>query len=179
MFTPIDCSAFYTRHVDTLKRAFSLLPEYLRTAQGDAGEVKNYMDYGVQLGRRFRALKLWFVIRTYGVDGLVSHIREHCRLARGFAGWVDADPDFERLAPVPFSTVCFRYRPKVVLGEAELERINAKLIDSVNATGEVFLSHTKLNGMYAIRLAIGNERTQAKHVERAWRLLKQCAADSQ
>ena len=175
LFTPIDCSAFYTRHVDTLKRAFSLVPEYLRTAQGDAGEVKNYMDYGVQLGRRFRALKLWFVIRSYGVDGLVSHIRQHCRLARELAAWVDADPDFERLAPVPFSTVCFRYRPQAVTDEADLERLNSALIDSVNAMGEVFLSHTKLNGHYTIRMAIGNVATQQRHVARAWQLLRESA----
>jgi aromatic-L-amino-acid decarboxylase len=176
LFTSIDCSAFYTRHVETLKRAFSLLPEYLRTAQGDAGEVKNYMDYGVQLGRRFRALKLWFVIRSFGVDGLVAHLREHCRLAREFAAWVDAEPGFERLAPVPFSTVCFRYRPAGVNDEAELERLNVRLLDAVNATGEVFLSHTKLNGRFTIRLAIGNAQTQAKHVERAWSLIKQFAS---
>ena len=176
LFTSIDCSAFYTRHVETLKRAFSLLPEYLRTAQGDAGEVKNYMDYGVQLGRRFRALKLWFVIRSFGVDGLVAHLREHCRLAREFAAWVDAEPGFERLAPVPFSTVCFRYRPAGVNDEAELERLNVRLLDAVNATGEVFLSHTKLNGRFTIRLAIGNAKTQAKHVERAWSLIKQFAS---
>ncbi len=173
LFTPLDCSAFYTRRVDALKRAFSLVPEYLRTAQED---VKNYMDYGVQLGRRFRALKLWFVIRAYGVDGLVSHIREHCRLAREFAGWVDADPDFERLAPLPFSTVCFRYRPGGLADEAELERLNSALIEAVNATGEAFLSHTKLDGKYTIRLAIGNMGTQEKHVARAWQLLLENAA---
>ena len=178
MFTPIDCSAFYTRHADILKRAFSLVPEYLRTVQGDAGAVKNYMDYGVQLGRRFRALKLWFVIRAYGVEGLASYLREHCRLAREFAAWVDADPDFERLAPVPFSTVCFRYRPAGIDSEPELERLNTRLVDAVNATGDVFLSHTKLGERYTIRLAIGNERTQARHVARAWQLLKQWAVMS-
>ena len=176
LFTPIDCSAFYTRHVDTLKRAFSLVPEYLRTAQGDAGDVKNYMDYGVQLGRRFRALKLWFVIRAFGVEGLVSRIREHCRLACDFADWVDADPNFERLAPVPFSTVCFRYRPAGVSDEAMLERLNARLLDAVNTSGEVFLSHTKLDGRYTLRLAIGNLATSARHVARAWRLLTESAA---
>ena len=176
LFTPIDCSAFYTRHVDTLKRAFSLVPEYLRTAEGDASEVKNYMDYGVQLGRRFRALKLWFVIRSYGVEGLASSIRAHCRLAREFADWVDADPDFERLAPVPFSTVCFRYRPRGMDDEVKLERLNAALIDAVNATGEVYLSHTKLEGRYTIRLAIGNAATHERHVRRAWELLRECSS---
>lgn len=177
LFTPIDCSAFYTRHVDTLKRAFSLVPEYLRTAQGDAGEVKNHMDYGVQLGRRFRALKLWFVIRTYGVEGLRARIREHCRLAREFAAWVDADPNFERLAPVPFSTVCFRYRPAGETDESALERLNAQLLDAVNASGEAFLSHTKLGERYTLRLAIGNLATRELHVARAWQLLKTCATN--
>jgi aromatic-L-amino-acid decarboxylase len=172
LFTPIDCSAFYTRRADTLKRAFSLVPEYLRTAEG---EVKNYMDYGVQLGRRFRALKLWFVIRSYGVDGLIAHIREHCRLAREFAAWIDADARFERLAPAPFSTVCFRYRPAGMSDETELERLNAALLDAVNASGQAFLSHTKLDGRYALRLAIGNAATRAQHVERAWRLLTEHA----
>ncbi len=176
LFTPIDCSAFYTRRVDILKRAFSLVPEYLRTAEG---EVKNYMDYGVQLGRRFRALKLWFVIRSYGVDGLVAHIREHCRLAREFAAWIDADPRFERLAPAPFSTVCFRYRPAGVSDETELERLNAALLDAVNASGQAFLSHTKLDGRYTLRLAIGNAATRAQHVERAWRLLTEHALQLQ
>ena len=172
LFTPIDCSAFYTRRVEALKRAFSLVPEYLRAAQDD---VKNYMDYGVQLGRRFRALKLWFVIRAYGVGGLVSHVREHCRLAREFAGWVDADPDFERLAPVPFSTVCFRYRPEGEADESELERLNATLLEAVNASGQAFLSHTKLNGKYTLRLAIGNVGTHERHVARAWQLLQEKA----
>jgi len=169
LFTPIDCSAFYTRHVDTLKRAFSLVPEYLRSADGD---VKNYMDYGIQLGRRFRALKLWFVIRSYGVEGLAAHLREHCRVAREFAGWIDADPSFERLAPVPLSAVCFRYHPQGVDDEAELERLNSRLLDAVNATGRVFLSHTKLNGKYTVRLAIGNVGTMEKHVAQAWDVLK-------
>jgi len=172
LFTPLDCSAFYTRHIDTLKRAFSLVPEYLRTAESDASAVRDYMDYGVQLGRRFRALKLWFVIRSFGVDGLASLIREHCRLAREFAGWIDADPRFERLAPVPFSTVCFRCRPDTATEESELERMNAQLIDAVNETGQAFLSHTKLNGKYVIRLAIGNVATQEKHIVQAWDLLR-------
>jgi len=122
-------------------------------------------------------LKLWFVIRSYGVDGLVSHIREHCRLAREFAVWVDDDPAFKRLAPVPVSTVCFRYRPDGIGDESELERLNADLIDAVNATGEAFLSHTKLSGKYTIRLAIGNVATQAKHVARAWQLLRDLSAN--
>lgn len=175
MFVPLDCSAFYTRHIDTLKRAFSLIPEYLRTSEGDADAVKNYMDYGIQLGRRFRALKLWFVIRSYGVEGLAAHIREHCRLAREFAAWIDADARFERLAPVPFSTVCFRYRPQGVNDETELEKINAKLMDAVNASGEIFISHAKIGDVFILRLAIDNMDTRARHVEDAWRVLRETA----
>ena len=169
LFTPMDCSVLFTRHVGTLKQAFSLVPEYLKTVEGD---VNNYMDWGVQLGRRFRALKLWFIIRSFGVDGLVSRLREHCRLAREFASWIDADNNFERLAPVPFSVVCFRYRPKSISDETTLEQINSQILKELNATGEVFLSHTKLNGIYTLRLAIGNIETTEKHVARVWELLK-------
>lgn len=175
LFTPIDFSAFYTRQVDTLKRAFSILPEYLRTAEGDANAVKNYMDYGVQLGRRFRALKFWFIVRTFGVEGLIERIREHIRLAKLFASWIYDSPDWEVVAPVPFSTVCFRACPRHV-PEVMWNELNERLMEAVNATGEVFLSHTKLNGRYIIRLAIGNIRTEESHVKRAWELLKaECA----
>jgi aromatic-L-amino-acid decarboxylase len=173
LFTPMDCSVLFTRHVDTLKQAFSLVPEYLKTSDT---EVNNYMDWGVQLGRRFRALKLWFIIRSFGVDGLASRLREHCRLAREFASWVDADNEFERLAPVPFSVVCFRYHPDGISDETMLEQMNANIIAHVNATGEAFLSHTKLNGRYSIRIAIGNIATTGKHIQRAWELV-QAGAD--
>jgi aromatic-L-amino-acid decarboxylase len=172
MFTPIDCSCLYTRHTETLRQAFSLVPEYLRTAEKG---VTNYMDWGVQLGRRFRSLKLWFVIRSFGTDGLVAQIREHCRLAKEFASWVDAAPEFERLAPVPFSVVCFRYHPAGLTDEAELERLNARLLSDVNASGDVFLSHTKLDGRFTIRLAIGNLSTRESHVARAWELVHSAA----
>lgn len=173
LFTPMDCSVLFTRHVDTLKQAFSLVPEYLKTTDD---KVNNYMDWGVQLGRRFRALKLWFVIRSFGIEGMIGILREHCRLAREFASWVDADPDFERLAPVPFSVVCFRYHPKGIADEGKLEHMNAQIIDRINTTGEAFLSHTKLNGRYTIRLAIGNIATAEKHVARVWELVKQESA---
>ena len=172
LFTQVDFSAFYTRHVDTLKRAFSILPDYLRTAEGDANVVTNFMDYGVQLGHRFRALKFWFIVRTFGVEGMVARIREHLRLAECFAAWVYASPDFQRVAPVPFSTICFRAVPRHVPAE-KWDELNEQLIEAVNATGEVFLSHTKLNDRYIIRLAIGNIRTEEKHVRRAWALLNE------
>ena len=173
LFTPMDCSVLFTRHVDTLKQAFSLVPEYLKTTDD---KVNNYMDWGVQLGRRFRALKLWFVIRSFGVEGIVGILREQCRLAREFASWVDAESNFERLAPVPFSVVCFRYHPKGISDEGKLEYMNVQIIDRINTTGEAFLSHTKLNGRYTIRLAIGNIATAEKHVARVWELVKQESA---
>jgi aromatic-L-amino-acid/L-tryptophan decarboxylase len=172
LFTPFDLSAFYCRRMDRLRQAFSLTPEYLRTPE--AGSVKNLMDTGVQLGRRFRALKLWMILRYFGGDGIRARLAEHMRLARLFADWVDADADFERLAPVPFSVVCFRARPRArAWAEAELEALNERLLSAMNATGEVFLSHTKLNGRYALRLAVGNLRTEERHVARAWAIAKE------
>jgi len=171
LFTPFDLSAFYTRRMGVVRAAFSLVPEYLRTT--DSSEVTNLMDTGIQLGRRFRALKLWMVLRHFGADGLRARLAEHMRLARLFAGWVDTDPDFERLAPVPFSVVCFRARP---MGrerdEDELERLNASILDQINASGEIFISHTKLDGRYALRVAIGHIRTTEAHVRRAWELIR-------
>jgi aromatic-L-amino-acid decarboxylase len=175
LFTPIDCSAFYTKHPEVLKRAFSLVPEYLVTREQD--EVVNLMDYGVQLGRRFRALKLWMVIRAFGAEGLAARIERHCELARTFEHWVASDPDWELSAPVPFSLVCFRYAPRG-LSEPERDRANAEILQRVNESGEVYLSHTRLNGTFVLRLAIGNIRTELQHVERAWELLKAAAADA-
>lgn len=169
LFVPVDLSAFYTRKPEVLKRAFSLVPEYLRT-QEDA-EVENYMDYGVQLGRRFRALKLWFVLRYFGWEGIAERIRYHIRLAREFAARVDEHPDLERMAPVPFSTVCFRAHPGNIDDAAALNALNEKLLAAVNATREVFLSHTKLGDAYVLRLAVGNLRTEARHVKRAWEIV--------
>jgi aromatic-L-amino-acid decarboxylase len=172
LFTPIDCSAFYTRHPEILKRAFSLVPEYLVTREQD--EVVNFMDYGVQLGHRFRALKLWMVIRAFGADGLAARVEHHCALAGKFAGWVDAEADWETSAPVPFSLVCFRYAP-AGSSEAALEHANTTIMHRVNASGEAYLSHTKLNGRYVLRLAIGNIRTEERQVARAWELLREAA----
>src|SRR5512135_227685 len=173
LFTQVDFSAFYTRHPDIVKRAFSILPEYLRSNEGDVGAVKNLMDYGPALGRRFRALKFWFIVRTFGVEGLIDRLREHIRLAKMFAGWIDASADFERVAPVPFSTVCFRAVPNNVPAN-KLNELNTHLLEAVNATGEVFMSHTVLNERYILRLAIGNIRTEEKHVVRTWELLREC-----
>jgi len=175
LFTPFDLSAFYCRRMDVVRSAFSLVPEYLRTAEG--ASVRNLMDTGVQLGRRFRALKLWMILRHFGAEGLRAALTEHIRLARLFARWVDDDADFERLAPVPFSVVCFRAKPSGArLTDAELDALNDKLMSSVNASGEIFLSHTRVNGVIALRLAIGNLRTDRSHIEMVWRELREAAA---
>jgi aromatic-L-amino-acid/L-tryptophan decarboxylase len=173
LFTPFDLSALYCRRMDVLRRAFSLVPEYLRTTE--TAPVKNLMDTGVQLGRRFRALKLWMVLRYFGAEGIRTRLAEHCRLARMFASWVDADPLFARMADVPFSVVCFRCAPDGLVDERALEALNEQLLDAVNASGEVFLSHTKLRGQYVLRLAVGNIRTTEVHVRRAWELLHEHA----
>lgn len=174
LLTNFDCTAYYVRDREALLSTFSLTPEYLRTAHDE--QVVNYRDWGIQLGRRFRALKLWFVIRSYGVEGLRAVIRRHVGLAQELAAWVDAAPDFERLAPVPFGLVCFRYRPPGV-PEEEVDRINERLLAAVNATGRVFMTHTRLGGKYAIRLVIGQRATERQHVEEGWRLIREAAAE--
>ncbi|HZB95849.1 MAG TPA: pyridoxal-dependent decarboxylase, partial [Herpetosiphonaceae bacterium] len=174
LFTPIDCSAFYVRDPSILKRAFSLVPEYLKTGEE---EVTNYMDWGVQLGRRFRALKLWMVIRYFGHEGLAARIRYHLELARQFCAWVDSSPVFERLAPTPFSTICFRAHPQGIDDEVVLDRLNAEIMEAANTSGKIYISHTRLKGKFALRLAIGNLRTTEKHVADAWQLLQEQAMD--
>jgi aromatic-L-amino-acid decarboxylase len=161
LFTPVDCSCLYTARADVLRDAFSLVPEYLRTADED---VTNLMDYGPALGRRFRALKLWAVLRCFGREGLQALIREHVRLARLFASWLEETPGWEVAAPAPFSVVCFRREGSDGENEALLER--------VNASGEAYLSHTVLEGRYVLRLAVGNLRTSEDDVRRAWELLQ-------
>src|SRR5450755_4100797 len=161
-FTPFDLSAFYTRRPDILRRAFSLVPEYLRTAED--GRAVNYMNYGVPLGRRFRALKLWFVMRYYGREKMADAIRAQIGWAQELAAAVDADPRFERAAPSPFSVVCFRYKGT--------DDENRRLLETVNASGEFFLSHTVLHGKYTLHLAIGNMGTTREHVMRAWEAVR-------
>ncbi|MCA1817650.1 MAG: amino acid decarboxylase [Acidobacteria bacterium] len=181
LFTPFDLSVLYTRRMDVLHRAFSLVPEYLRTLETDWQQVRNHSEYGIQLGRRFRALKLWMIIRYFGHEGLAARIREHCRLAQLFASWIKSSSGWELLAPVPLSVVCFRAAPSRegetdAEREARLDALNERLINSVNASGAAFLTHTKLNGRFTIRLAVGNIRTTEEHVRRVWELLReQCA----
>ncbi|MFL5779100.1 MAG: pyridoxal phosphate-dependent decarboxylase family protein [Chloroflexota bacterium] len=167
LFTPLDASLLLTRRMDALHRAFSLRPEYLRTVDR-AAPVRDYNEYQPQLGRRFRALKLWMLLRAFGLEGLRRRIEHHIELANAFAGWVDEDPDWERVAPVPFSTVCFRWRR----GD---DNANAAIMDIANRTGEIFLSHTRLRDRFVIRLAVGNLRTERRHVERAWAILREAA----
>ena len=173
LFTPFDLSAFYCRRMDVIRSAFALTPEYLKTLE--SAPVRNLMDTGVQLGRRFRALKLWMVLRHFGADGLRARLAEHIRLARLFADWVDASAAFERMAPAPFSVVCFRARAASG-DERAAELLNERLLEAVNATGEIFLSHTRLDGRYVLRLAVGNLHTTEAHVRRAWTLLQEKAA---
>ncbi len=178
LFTPLDASLLLSRRMDRLQAAFGLQPEYLRTIDRDT-PVRDFSEFTPQLGRRFRALKLWIILRTFGLDGLRARIEHHLDLAAKFAGWVDAEPGWRRLAPVPFSTVCFRCEPdQSGFGpgdggrEARLDQLNAAIMAAVNATGEVFLSHTRLNGRFTIRLAVGNLRTEERHIARAWALLR-------
>jgi aromatic-L-amino-acid/L-tryptophan decarboxylase len=170
LFTPFDLSVLYCRHMDLIRAAFALTPEYLKTIE--AAPVRNLMDTGIQLGRRFRALKLWMVLRHFGASGLRDRLAEHMRLAQLFASWVDAHPDFERLAPVPFSVVCFRARGD---DGDDMDRLNERILEAVNGTGEIFISHTRLDGRYALRLAIGNLHTTESHVMRAWDLIQEHA----
>lgn len=170
LFTPMDCSALYTSRPNLLKRAFQHIPDYLVVSEGEG--VVNLMDYGVALGRRFRALKLWFVIRNFGVEGLQSLVREHIRIAQTLAKWIDDDPTLERMADVNFSTVTFRHWPAGMTAD-ELDQHNAKVLQQVNATREVYLSHTRVRGSYALRVSIGNIHTTETHVRRALDLVRE------
>lgn len=169
LFTPVDLSAFYSRRLDVVREAFTLVPAYLRTPE--TGMVRDYMNYGPQLGRRFRALKLWFVLRSFGRDGIIVRLREHLHLAQLFHDWVRDDRDWEILAPTVFSTVCFRACPPG-LSPAQTDALNVSIEEVVNATGEVFLAHTVLNGQVVLRLAVGNLRTEESHLVRTWELLR-------
>ncbi len=168
LFVPVDLSVLYVRDMELLRRTFSLVADYLVTPETD---VRNYMDYGLQLGRRFRALKLWFAMRSYGVSGLQAVLRRHIAMAQEFASWVEAERDWQIAAPHPLSVVCFRHAPPELAGDA-LDAHNLALMHALNASGEIFLSHTKLDGRVVLRIAIGNERTTIDDVAFAWRLLR-------
>ena len=164
-FTPFDLSVLYIKDVDLLKQTFSLVAEYLKVSE----TVTNQMDYGVQLGRRFRSLKLWFVMRYFGQEGLRNRIREHIRLANVFKTWVEESDNFEMMAEMPFALVCFRACPK---GVDNLNALNEKLMDEINTSGEAYLSHTKLNGIFTLRLSVGSIRVEEKHLRKVWSLLQ-------
>lgn len=168
LFTPFDLSVLYCRDLSVLKQAFSLVAEYLKTS--DEVSVKNGMDYGIQLGRRFRALKLWFVIRYFGREGLIARIREHCRMAHLFASWVEGSPDFELMAPVPFALICFRACPA---GIDDLDALNERIMNDINSSGKAYLSHTKLDGKYTLRLSVGSIRVEERHLQKVWDLLNE------
>lgn len=170
LFTPIDCSVLFCRRPHVLRQAFSLVPEYLRTKEED--EVTNLMDYGVALGRRFRALKLWMVIRSLGLAGMQQAIREHIRFAHRLQRMLEQHPDFELLAPVPFSTLVFRLVPAGKWSIEDLNKLNEQLLEKINQSGQVFLSHTKLGGKFGIRLAIGNLKTRWDDVSLAWEIIQ-------
>ena len=172
LFTPIDCSVFYTRKPEIVKAAFSLVPEYLRNTESKGDEVPNLMDYGTSLGRRFRSLKLWMIMRYFGQEGLAARIHEHIRLGKLVTQWIAESADFETMAPAPFSTVCFRAHPQGVDDEVELEALNERIMNGINASGRFFLSHTKLHGQFTIRIAIGNLRTAEEHVRDLWAALQ-------
>lgn len=175
LFTPMDCSVLWTRHPRVLKRTFALTPAYLETEEQDV--ALSLSDYSFQLGRRFRALKLWFVMRAFGVRGLAARVQHHCALATRFADWVRGEAGWEVVAPVEMSVVCFRSVPARLAGdEGALAAHNGRILDRVNASGSVFLSHTKLGDRYVLRVAIGNIRTQESHLAEAWRLLRDAAA---
>lgn len=170
MFTNFDCSAYFIKDKDTLIRTFSINPEYLKTKA--SGQVNDYRDWGIQLGRRFRALKLWFVIRSFGVEGIRKKISHHIALAQEFEEWVKNSRDFETITPRTLNLVCFRYNPKGNIDNDQLNDINEKLLQSINATGKVYLSHTKLNGIYTLRMVIGQTNVCQDHVLKAWDVIQ-------
>jgi aromatic-L-amino-acid decarboxylase len=165
MFTNFDCDCFYVADRAALIQTLSVLPEYLRNKATESGAVIDYRDWQVPLGRRFRALKLWFVIRHYGIEGLQYHVRQHVALAQQFAEWVRKDDRFEPAAPTPLNLVCFRHKRG--------DDANQRLMDRLNGSGDLYLTHTKLNGKLTLRLCVGQTHTQARHVERAWRRIQE------
>jgi aromatic-L-amino-acid decarboxylase len=168
MFTNFDCDCFYVADRKSLINTMSVLPEYLRNQATESGAVIDYRDWHIPLGRRFRALKLWFVIRHYGVEGLQHHVRRHVELAQQFASWVEADKDFELAAPAPLNLICFRHRG----GDA----LNQSILDRLNQSGDLYLTHTKLDGKFTLRLCIGQAATESQHVQRAWRRIQETAS---
>ncbi len=173
MFTNFDCSAYFVKDVSALLRTMSVLPEYLKTST--RGQVKEYRDWGIQLGRRFRALKLWFVLRSFGLEGIRQTLRNHLRWAEELERNIQNQPDFELMAPRTLNLVCFRYHPAHLQDEAQLDTLNQTLLQNLNATGKIFLTHTRVNGKYTLRMVTGQTYLQEHHVQQAWQLIQQTA----
>jgi aromatic-L-amino-acid decarboxylase len=163
MFTNFDCDVFWVANRNELIHTFSILPEYLKNKATESGAVFDYRDWHVQLGRRFRSLKLWFVIRHYGIEGLQFHIRKHVELAQKFAGWVEQSGDFELVLEPPLNLVCFRHKSD--------DAFNMKLMNTINETGKAFFTHTKLKEQVVLRMSIGQTHTEEKHVQDTWELI--------
>ena len=173
MFTNFDCSAYFVKDPDALIKTFSITPEYLKTFADE--KAQNYRDWGIQLGRRFRALKIWFVIRNLGIKGLQDKLNHHLNLTNWLVSKMENHPDFELLAPVPLNTICFRFHPSSIKDEDKLNKINEDLINHLNNSGQLFLTHTKLDGKFTIRLVIGQTEVREKHVDNAWEMIKDFA----
>ena len=173
MFTNFDCSAYFVKDKEALIKTFSITPEYLKTQED--GLVNNYRDWGIQLGRRFRALKLWFVIRNYGVNGIKGKLRLHLSLAEWLSDEIMHHKSFELLAPVNLNVVCFRYAPIEIQDEEKLNLLNERLLQTANATREIYFTHTKLKGVFTLRMVIGQTEVKREHVEKAWRIIQQAA----
>lgn len=173
LFTNFDCSAYYVRDKESLIRTFQIVPEYLKTL--NQGRVNDYCDWGIQLGRRFRALKLWFVIRNFGLKGLQDKLKKHISLAGYFKEMIINDKDFELVVPVNFNLVCFRFKPQNILCHETLNKINEHLLETINNTGNIYLTHTRLKGIYTLRMAIGQTNVEKRHVDGAWKLIKEKA----
>lgn len=173
MFTNFDCSAYFVKDKKALIKTFEILPEYLKTRS--RGGVNDYRDWGIPLGRRFRALKLWFVIRSFGISGLQEKIRYHVSLAQKLHKIIENDTSFEIMAPVPLNTVCFRYRPQQIKNREEINRLNEILLTQINKTGKLYLTHTKLHGNYVIRMVTAQTNVQESHILRAWDIIKKTA----
>jgi aromatic-L-amino-acid decarboxylase len=173
MFTNFDCSAYFVKDAGLLVRTFEILPEYLKTPE--KGRVDNYRDWGIQLGRRFRALKLWFVIRSFGVEGLRERIRSHLAFAQSFSRNIGEEQDFELLAPVPLAAVCFRYHPAGTDDAATLDTMNSALLEELNKSGRLFMTHTRLKGRFALRLVASQTNVTQQHVDAAWDLIRTTA----
>jgi len=171
MFTNFDCNCFYVADRKALIQTLSILPEYLRNKATESGAVIDYRDWQIPLGRRFRALKLWFVIRHYGIEGLQYHIRRHVELAQQFAGWVRNDARFELAAPAPLNLICFRHKGG--------DEVNQALMDRLNRSGDLYLTHTRLNDRLTLRFCVGQTNTMERHVERSWSRIQQEAAKSE